>query len=135
MYNGKKNGYAWCAVFIDWCMVKTFGLENALKITGQKLNGEGAGCTSSANYYKAMGRFFKSNPRPGDQIFFSNDKGKSMNHTGIVVKVTKDKVYTIEGNTSSASGVVANGGAVRDKSYAINYSKIGGYGRPKYELI
>lgn len=58
-----------------------------------------------------------------------------MNHTGLVVKVTKDRVYIIEGNTSSASGVVPNGGAVRDKSYSINYAKIGGYGRPKYELI
>ena len=135
MYNGKKNGYAWCDMFFDWCMVQAFGVETALKITGQKLKGEGAGCTSSANYYKSIGQFFKTNPRPGDQIFFSNDGGKSMNHTGLVVKVTKDRVYTIEGNTSSAAGVVANGGAVRDKSYAINYSKIGGYGRPKYELV
>ena len=20
-YNGKKNGYAWCDVFVDWCFV------------------------------------------------------------------------------------------------------------------
>lgn len=36
-------------------------------------------------------------------------------------------VYTNEGNTSSAAGVVANGGAVRNKSYAINDSAIDGY--------
>lgn len=35
-----------------------------------------------------------------------------MNHTGLVVKVTKSTVYTIEGNTSSAKGVVPNGGSV-----------------------
>lgn len=58
-----------------------------------------------------------------------------MKHTGLVVKVTRDRVYTIEGNTSSAQGVVANGGSVENKSYPINYSKIGGYGRPKYELL
>lgn len=52
LYNGRKNGYAWCDMFVDWCMVKTFGLENALMITGQKMKGEGAGCTSSANYYR-----------------------------------------------------------------------------------
>ena len=56
MYNGRKNGYAWCDVFCDWCFIQAFGLELALKMTGQKLGGYGAGCTESANYYKAMGR-------------------------------------------------------------------------------
>jgi len=32
-YNGKKNGYAWCDVFCDWCFVKAFGVENALHMT------------------------------------------------------------------------------------------------------
>lgn len=41
-------------------------------------------------------------------------------------------MYTIEGNTSGASGVVANGGMVCKKSYARNYSQIAGYGRPAY---
>ena len=25
-YNGKKNGYAWCDVFVDWCFVQAFGV-------------------------------------------------------------------------------------------------------------
>ena len=58
-----------------------------------------------------------------------------MYHTGIVVAVGGGKVTTVEGNTSSAAGVVANGGAVREKSYSINYSQIGGYGRPDYSLV
>lgn len=32
-YNGKKNGYAWCDVFIDWCFVKSFGVERAKELT------------------------------------------------------------------------------------------------------
>ena len=24
-YNGNKNGYAWCDVFVDWCFYKAFG--------------------------------------------------------------------------------------------------------------
>ena len=28
-YNSKKQGYAWCDVFVDWCFVKTFGVDNA----------------------------------------------------------------------------------------------------------
>ena len=44
-------------------------------------------------------------------------------------------MYTIEGNTSSAAGMVANGGCVRDKSYSLTYNRIGGYGRPNYALV
>ena len=42
---------------------------------------------------------------------------------------------TIEGNTSSAAGVVENGGCVQDKSYPLTYSKIGGYGRPDFSIV
>ena len=129
VYNGKKNGYAWCDIFTDWCFIQTFGLELGLKLLCQAKKGVGAGCSGSANYYKQKGQFHTSGPQPGDQIFFTNDGGKTMYHTGIVEKVAGGRVYTIEGNTSSAAGVVENGGCVRDKSYALTYSKIGGYGR------
>lgn len=134
-YIGKKNGYAWCDMFVDWCFVQAFGEALALALTFQPKPSYGAGCTSSANYYKNKGRFFKSDPKPGDQIFFTKDGGKSMNHTGLVVEVKGGRVYTIEGNTSSASGVVANGGCVRKKSYSLTYAKIAGYGRPDYNIV
>ena len=134
IYNGKKNGYNWCDIFVDWCFVTTFGFEMALQMTYQPTNSYGAGCTSSASYYKNNNKFFTSNPQPGDQIFFTNDGGKSFYHTGIVEKVENGRVYTIEGNTSSLAGVVSNGGAVRDKSYLLTYKYIGGYGRPNYSL-
>lgn len=134
VYNFPKNGYAWCDIFVDWCFVKTFGLETAWKMTNQPMGGCGAGCTYSAQYYENVGRFFKSNPQPGDQIFFKADDG-GMGHTGIVEKVANGRVYTIEGNTSSDAGVVANGGSVNDKSYSLSYAKIGGYGRPDWSLV
>lgn len=133
VYNFPKNGYAWCDMFVDWCFVTTFGVETAWKMTNQPMGGCGAGCTYSAQYYKNMGRFFTSDPQPGDQIFFKG--GDGMGHTGLVEKVQDGRVYTIEGNTSSASGVVPNGGAVRDKSYSLSYSGIGGYGRPDWTLV
>lgn len=135
VYNGKKNGYAWCDIFVDWCFIQTFGLEDAMKLLCQAKNGLGAGCTYSARYYKQQGRFHKEDPQPGDQIFFSNDGGDTSYHTGLVVDVRGGKVYTIEGNTSSTPGVVANGGMVRDKSYSLSYAKIGGYGRPDFSII
>ena len=48
-------------------------------------------------------------------------------HVGSVRSFNGSVVYTNEGNTSSAAGVVANGGAVRNKSYAISDSAIDGY--------
>lgn len=135
VYNGKKNGYAWCDMFVDWCCIQAFGLDKGMTITFQPMGAYGAGCTNSASYYKQRGHFFTSNPLPGDQIFFSENGGKTMCHTGLVEKVAAGRVYTIEGNTSSSPGVVANGGMVRSKSYHINYAKIAGYGRPDYELI
>ena len=127
--------YSWCDMFVDWCYITTFGLGVAMKMTNQPMGGYGAGCTQSAGYYRAVGRFHKSNPQPGDQIFFTKDGGKSMYHTGLVEKVSGGRVYTIEGNTSSAPGVVPNGGMVRNKSYSINYAQIGGYGTPDWSLV
>ena len=31
-YNGRKNGYDWCDVFVDWCFYKTFGRALAQKL-------------------------------------------------------------------------------------------------------
>lgn len=135
VYNGRKNGYAWCDIFTDWCFIRTFGLALGMKLLCQAEKGLGAGCTYSANYYKQKGQFHTGNPQPGDQIFFTNDGGKTMYHTGIVAKAAGGRVYTIEGNTSSLPGVVANGGCVRDKSYPIGASYIGGYGRPNYSIV
>ena len=132
-YNGRKNGYDWCDVFTDWVFVQTFGKDTALKLLCAPIKSCGAGCKYSALYYKGKNQYHKSNPRPGDQIFFGD--GKSMWHTGLVVDIKNGRVYTIEGNTSGASGVVSNGGGVAKKSYNLNYQYIDGYGRPDYSII
>ena len=130
-YNGKKNPAEWCDITYDWFHVEAFGVENALRLLGQPVKSCGAGCIWSVKYYKQIGRFYKT-PKPGDQIFFKDSSGDPC-HTGLVTKVTDTKVYTIEGNTSSKNGVVANGGCVAEKCYNINYYKIYGYGRPLYD--
>lgn len=133
-YNTPKNGYAWCAVFVGWCFTQAFGLEIAQKMLAQTKGGTGAGCTPSVRNFKNKSRFFSENPQIGDQIFFTADGGVTSNHTGIVTKIEGGKVYTIEGNTSAASGVVANGGGVAEKCYGLGDSKILGYGRPDWSL-
>lgn len=132
-YNGKKNGYSWCDVFVDWCFYKAFGRTQAQKLLYQPNKSLGAGCKYSAKYFKNNKRWYTSSPQIGDQIFFKKTDG-TIYHTGLVYKVDANYVYTIEGNTSSASGVVENGGCVAKKKYKLGYSKIAGYGRPKYDL-
>lgn len=137
-YNGRKQGSSWCDVFVDWCFVRAFGAETAAKLLCQAMGGLGAGVKYSAQYYKAKGRFFETDPQPGDQIFFVRRKGLTITgwlHTGIVEKVAGGYVYTIEGNTSGADGVVSNGGGVCRKRYKLNSASIGGYGRPDWSLV
>ena len=133
-YNGKKNGYAWCDIFTDWVFVQAFGVEKAKELLCQPDKSYGAGCYYSARYYKNKGQFYTQNPKPGDQIFFWNSSKSDVAHTGIVYDVDRTYVYTVEGNTSSDSGVVANGGGVFCKKYKLNYARIYGYGRPNYDV-
>lgn len=122
-YNGKKNGFAWCDMFVDWCFLTAFGYEKALALLCQPERSTGAGCTYSAGFYRQKGQFYTKDPKPGDQIFFGTSIS-DCSHTGIVEKVDGSKVYTIEGNTSDQ---------VARRSYALTYNKIVGYGRPKYD--
>jgi len=121
------QGQAWCDMFVDWCFVQAYGAETARAMLGDF----SAYTPDSAAYFKKMERWYTS-PQTGDVVFFENDV--RIYHTGIVYKVDAAKVCTIEGNTTGASEVVANGGGVCKKSYALGYSRIAGYGRPDYAL-
>ena len=120
-------------MFVCWCFVQAFGKSAALKLLCQPSKGNcGAGCGSQMKYYKNKKRFFTSDPQPGDQIIFLSKDKTQASHTGLVYKVDKTYVYTVEGNTSSSSGVIANGGGVFKKKYKLTYDRIAGYGRPDY---
>lgn len=132
-FNSSKVGVAWCAVFVGWCFNEAFGKTTALKLLCQpSSNNCGAGCGSARNYFKNKNQLVTENPHPGDVIYFYSKDKSEVSHTGIVYSTDKTYVYTIEGNTSSESGVVANGGAVAKKRYKLNYERIAGYGRPDW---
>lgn len=133
-FNGSKQGAAWCAVFVCWCFVQAYGKDAALKLLCQPTKAAdncGAGCKYARNYFKNKGQLHDS-PQPGDVIFFYNGDKSQIQHTGLVYKVDSSKVYTVEGNTSGASGVIANGGGVCKKSYSLSYERLAGFGRPEY---
>lgn len=119
--------YQWCDQFVDWCFIKAFGKDLAKKMLG----GWSAYTPTSAQYFKNMKRWYSS-PQRGDQIFFKNSQ--RICHTGLVYQVSGGYVYTIEGNTSGANGVISNGGGVCKKKYAIGNTRIAGYGRADYSL-
>lgn len=115
-----------------------YGVNAAYKLLCQPKKSCGAGCKYSADYYKSKKQWHTDSPQPGDQIFFwpkNGIGGSSMQHTGLVTGVDNTYVYTVEGNTSSDSGVVDNGGSVNAKKYRLTYNRIAGYGRPNYAGI
>ena len=121
-YNGKKNGAAWCDVFVDACFLTCFGEEETLRLLCQPKKSCGAGCKFSAGYFKDK-KQFDNNASVGDQIFFYDNKGE-INHTGIVYKVEGGYVYTVEGNS---------GDEVKTHRYAASNKKIAGYGHPAWK--
>ena len=131
-YNGKKNGYSWCDIFVDWCFIECFGYEKALKMLYQPTKSAGAGCKYSANYYRAHNAFYRQ-PQVGDQVFFG-DYGNE-GHTGIVVAVNGNIITTVEGNTSGGYGVESNGDGVYLKKYNTSTQYIPGFGRPNWEVV
>ena len=122
-YQGCKNGFDWCTVFVDWCLYMAAGKDalramEALYYTGPY----GASCTYSVGYYRAAGRFHTGTPQPGDQIFFG--AAGNIRHTGLVESVEGGIVHTIEGNSNNE---------VRRREYALTNKDIFGYGRPGYD--
>lgn len=123
LYNTPKNGYPWCKVFVDWCFVQALGLDRA----GELLAGWTAGVEQFFNWFESRGQIF-DDARIGDLVIFGDN-----DHIGFVIDVDYDRIYTIEGNTSGASGLVANGGAVVQKEYYRYSSYIKCYARPNYD--
>lgn len=123
------QGQPWCDCFVDTVFIHLFGVDTARRLLG----GFSAYTPTSAEYFKKQKRWYTSNPKPGDVIFFKNSQ--RICHTGYVYAVDS-KVRTVEGNTSTTNNKVeANGGCVAMKYYNLNASGIAGYGRPDYNIL
>jgi hypothetical protein len=87
---GLGRGYSWCMAFVYWCTQQAaikIVIKNPLKKTGGVLD-----------QYNSSSALVTKTPQPGD--IFIMDLGKGLGHTGIVEKVEKDLIHTIEGNTN-----------------------------------
>ena len=126
VYNGAKNGYDWCDIFVDWNFCSTFGIDTGRKMLYQPMNSCGAGCKFSADYFRQNNAWSSAGtlPKVGCQMFFGPKGDES--HTELVVKVEGDTITTIGGNTSNR---------VMRKSYNRYDGSISGYGYPNFNLV
>lgn len=86
-------------------------------------------------YCPTLGNLFtrNANPKIGDIVIFY--RNGTFAHTGIVTAVIGDRFYTIEGNTSGASGIIANGGGVCAKSYLNSQMPGTKFCTPDYSIV
>lgn len=123
----------WCDCFVDWCFYKAYGIATAKSL----LDGNFDDYTvASAQMYKNKNAL-DSIPTRGSQVFFTkNGQVSGCYHTGLVYQVDTEFFYTVEGNTSGASGIIANGGGVAKKRYSIQgYKNKVIFGHPNYSIV
>lgn len=149
------NGYTgqWCHRFADWLAMHAGTPKNLIPNTSNC----GKGIVWFVNDAESGGFYFKNaehkarmisnystirhlpkelteeeaayTPSPGDYIYFrwrNAAKDVNVSHVGIVSGVSEDKLTTVEGNA---------GGAVANRSYALNDDRIVGYGKPRYDAV
>lgn len=134
VFNGNKQGFDWCGTSGTAFYLMTFGKEMGMKLLCMPEKSLAAGVKYAANYFKQAGRFYTSDPQPGDRIFFYGVRNGKVDktiwqHTGMVSDVKNGKVYTIEGNAGP------NSTQVIETSYTLGAAKIAGYGRPDWSLL
>jgi hypothetical protein len=119
------QGQPWCAAFVSWCMMKAFGLDTAKKLLK---HWPYVYCPIMADLFA-----LNSNPKVGDIVIFY--RNGTFTHTGIVIKVSGDRFWTVEGNTSGGSTIIANGGGVCQKSYYNSNLPGTKFCTPNYSLV
>lgn len=121
------QGESWCACFVTWVFMVVFGQELAEKLLKH----------FPFTYCPTLaGMTSNKTPKRGSIILFWRSSKNRYGHTGIVYKVDATYVYTIEGNTSGASGVVSNGGGVCKKKYKLSsLDSRTKYFMPDYSLV
>lgn len=116
-----KNPAPWCAMFVSWC-ANQVGIPTTIIP-------KYAVCTEGMNTFKNRGVFYYSSayggsytPSPGD-IFFEGASLSASSHTGIVVGVSGNKIYVVDGNCDNQ---------VSYHDYLLTDSGLIGFAKPNY---
>ena len=143
---GSNEAWAWCAAFCAWSLHQSQSTDHVGYNKFYRNHTGESGyhwCEISCPYWKQALQFdglYKNSaynggsytPKTGDLIFFKSSGATVVGHIGLVVYTDGSYVYTVEGNTSSGTGLEANGGGVYFKKYALSSSNIDGYGALDY---
>lgn len=131
-----NHGYYWCASFANWCLRQA-------GVSEEQSGGDSfiscwkwrKACIESEIYHEKDGYA----PKQGDIIFFIDINDKTIevptSHVGLVVYSDGERVYTVEGNSSTNKEFEAAGDNVATKSYTLDSPYIVGYATPKYTNI
>ena len=113
---GFNQRVSWCACYVSWCAEQCGYLESGA-IPKFSL------CSDGVKWFEKKKQFQDGSyvPAAGDIIFFDWGNDGTVDHVGIVEKVKKGTVYTVEGNSSDK---------VMRHSYSVGSEKIYGYGIP-----
>ena len=129
-YNGDKNGWDWCCIFVDWIFYQLAGCDKSISDTFKPYTIDGAGVGGVRAAYISVGRYDKT-PRIGDQALVKLPKGSpDIAHTAIVIGVTDTTVRTVDGNTSRDINGVHYTSAVNTWTRTLDYYD--GFGHPYY---
>ena len=135
-YNTDLKGTPWCAVFVSYVANESGILNKIVKRC------QGAGDFAREGTASGRGKWYEGDvtkPQVGDIVTFTwNGKGKYegrdayfSDHVGIVYKVDRNYVYTVEGNTNGTNDT----SIVSKRIYALYDGNINGYYRPNWSAI
>ena len=95
-YNQWMYGYdasaPWCSIFICWCVNEAGAgdsIQNTAIASGYRVSNMGSNPFGAPAY-----AFSSVEPQPGDIVFIDNTGNGVSNHTGLVVDVDEDYIYT-----------------------------------------
>ena len=137
-FNGDKSNVEWCLSFLCYILTASCFTDDTpaddRPLIDQKWDGLyftyqpthdncACGARYAADYYRQNDAWYSAeDAKPGDWIFFGPRGAET--HGELVRYVEDGRIYTVGGNKNNQ---------VQTADYSINYTRISGIGRPRYD--
>ena len=137
-FNGDKSNVEWCLSFLCYILTASCFTDDTpaddRPLIDQKWDGLyftyqpthdncACGARYAADYYRQNDAWYSAeDAKPGDWIFFGPRGAET--HGELVRYVEDGRIYTVGGNKNNQ---------VQTADYSINYKRISGIGRPRYD--
>lgn len=137
-FNGDKSYVEWCLSFLCYILTASCFTDDTpaddRPLIDQKWDGlyftyqpshDNCACAAryAADYYRQNDAWYSAeDAKPGDWIFFGPRGAET--HGELVRYVEDGRIYTVGGNKNNQ---------VQTADYSINYTRISGVGRPRYD--